>query len=199
MSTTINELRASIAALKLQRADIDNAPISKAEREAAMLAWCNDQSAAVHDQVHHLVAGAAYGGSLAGLLQVRPTPSGTVDLAAYFAHLLGADVLARALCKHFADVPKGLSAAERTDALELIDAELFDLELQDEQAVVASELAGAPVARRSDADPRAVLWLDDDAAPRPAPEAPARPAPVAEPAPRRSRSVPSPYMAPRER
>jgi hypothetical protein len=194
----IADIRAEIAATKLHRVTIADAPISKAERDAAVLAWCIDQSDAVHPQVHHFVAGVAYGGSLAGLLQIRPTPSGTIDLAAYLAHLLTPEVLARSLCKHFADTPAGLSAAERADQLAAADEAIFDLELAEEKLIVASELAGAPIARRADADPRAVLWIDPDGEPPEVESAPPRPAPVEPEKPRRSRVVASPYMT-RER
>jgi hypothetical protein len=192
---TVTQLRDEIAALKVRRTAVLDSPISKAERDAAVLAWCVDQSAAIHDNVHHFVAGVAYGGSLAGLLQVRAAQTSVVDLAPFLAHVIGPDVLARSLCKHFADTPEGLSAAERAEQLAAADEAILDLELAEEKFIVASEIAGAPIARRADADPRAVLWIDPDDEPPAIDAAPPRPAPAEPEKPRRSRVVPSSYMA----
>ena len=195
MIATVTELRSKIAALKLQRTAIIDAPISRADREAKVLAWAEGQSAEVHDIVHHHVASVAYGGSLTGVLKVRPAASTSIDLAPYLAHLLTPSVLAAALCKHFADVPEGLTDGERADQLAAIDADLFAAELAEERTIEASIAAGAVIARRADADPKAVLWLDDGTEPSAVDPSPPRRAPPASEKQSRVRSAASPYMA----
>ena len=71
------------------------------------------------------------------------------------------EFLARGLDAAYAEGP-GLTAAERATRLAKADARLLELSLAEEAAVRALEAAGMAVARRPDADPRAVLAADSD-------------------------------------
>ena len=57
------------------------------------------------------------------------------------------------------DAKPGLPAAERRKRMVALDAEIFRLEVDEESICEELEAAGADVARRADADPRAQLGL----------------------------------------
>lgn len=156
------EVRVPLAAKKAERAALDLAPCSHAESRAVLSAWCEAQAAAGDEQVSYRVAGVAYGGALMDLLRVRPSPGGMVDLAPVLASVLGAEALTAALWRHLAGSENGPTADERAQRTANLDAEIFELELQDETLVLASETAGRPIPRRPDADPRAVIGLDGE-------------------------------------
>jgi hypothetical protein len=56
--------------------------------------------------------------------------------------------------------PPGLPKAERPARLAEIDARLLELEREEEAIIEAAEEAGLEIARRADADPRAILGID---------------------------------------
>jgi len=93
-------------------------------------------------------------------LRVRPSEDGTVDLLPVLVHILGPDALSDVLVRHLTPTPGVLTAAERTARLAEIDDALLTLEREEEAQIEASEAAGTPVARRADADPRAVLGVE---------------------------------------
>jgi hypothetical protein len=62
--------------------------------------------------------------------------------------------------EHVFDNNPGISAEARAAALAAIDLELLDAELTEESIIRSAESAGFQIARRADADPRAVLADD---------------------------------------
>ncbi|RVT49654.1 hypothetical protein [Rubrivivax albus] len=85
------------------------------------------------------------------------------DMTGALAALLGVDHMLEMLAPILARIPDGPPSAERARLLADADAALFAAELAEEKIVVQLEAQGLPVVRRADADPRAVLWMDDDA------------------------------------
>jgi hypothetical protein len=85
----------------------------------------------------------------------------TGDMTGALAALLGVDHMLEMLAPILARIPDGPPSAERARMLADADAALFAAELAEERIVVQLEAQGLPVVRRADADPRAVLWLDD--------------------------------------
>jgi hypothetical protein len=59
----------------------------------------------------------------------------------------------------------GLPDAERKRAIAALEARVFDLELKEERLIEQLEDGGVDIARRADADPRAVLALEPVAIP----------------------------------
>lgn len=57
-----------------------------------------------------------------------------------------------------------LTAAERDERLKSLRDEIFRLEVTEEEIIAAAEAAGFEIARRADADPRAVLSVPDASA-----------------------------------
>lgn len=93
------------------------------------------------------------------LLSAMPKSDGSIDLTRALVRLLGPDVVAEHLLRHVADMTTPLTATKRQARLAEIERELFEAECAEEQLIEASEAAGTPVARRADADPRAVLGV----------------------------------------
>jgi hypothetical protein len=150
----IDDLRAQVVALKRERAAVESAPQSAAETRAAINAACAQWAAAGAEQLAPLVRGMAVGQEFATALRVPA--QGVVDLGPILAHLLGPQALAKALLKTI-DVPDGITPAERVTRLADLDARLETAEREEERLIDALERQGAYVARRGDADPRAVL------------------------------------------
>jgi len=163
---TVTTIRAAIAALRADAASIENAEPNRAERVAGIEAHCRAAAAAGDQRIAHHIATDNPG----EVFVLRCMPDGTVNAAGLFAALTGPDKLAAELCRHIPEGPGGLPAAERAERLAAIAAELFGAEVAEERLIEASEAAGVPIARRPDADPRAVLGMHeprDDAAVQP--------------------------------
>lgn len=158
---TLILVRQRIDELKTEAQTLTAAPRARAEVRADILAWCEMQASEA--RTAHVVQNLAFGSSLEGALTVRPNFGGALDLAPLLAALIGPERLAEALGAHLDGVADGPTSAGRTSRLAAIDTELFDAERSEEQVIEAAEARGEHVARRGDADPRAVLWLDDHA------------------------------------
>jgi len=78
------------------------------------------------------------------------------ELGPLLAVLIGTDRIIAALTKHLTAMP-GPDAAERAALADTLDAEVFALGVEEELQIVAAERLGERIARRGDADPRAVL------------------------------------------
>jgi hypothetical protein len=191
---TRTQLHESIARLKAELAALRDAPQSHAESRAILAGWCAEQYAKGERGTQYPVAGIACGGDLDGLLRLKQP----FDMAPMFARLLGPRALADALWCDLADTPDGPTAAERAKGIAALEAEIFALELEDEALVLASEAAGAPMARRGDADPRAVIGIDAPGVEDDAPATPSEPLMRSTPhetPPPRTRPVRSEFMA----
>ena len=71
---------------------------------------------------------------------------------------MGPEALAEVLCRHITG-PDHPGAAVRAERLVQIARKMLDLEVAEEGLIEASEATGSPLARRADADPRAVLGM----------------------------------------
>ena len=162
---TLAALRARIAVL--QADPIRNAGPSRAERVADIESFLRGAAAAGDQRMAHHVAM----DNPAEVFMARDrTPDGAVNVAAMLAALLGPEALAAILCRHLPEGGDGPTGAERAERILELDRELIEAERAEERLIEASESAGVPIARRADADPRAVLGMhaqSDDAAPPP--------------------------------
>ena len=102
---------------------------------------------------------------------VRPAEGGvpTIDYVAATDALLGLlvatamPILRQIVAGQLTDLTEGremMDGATRAKKLARNEAQLLDLELAEEAAIRAMEAAGIDVARRPDADPRALLAAD---------------------------------------
>lgn len=153
---TVAMLRARIAVL--QSDPIRNAGPSRAERVADIESFCRGAAAAGDQRMSLHVA---MGNSAEVFMARDRTPDGAVNVAAMLAALLGPDALAAILCRHLPEGGEGPTAAERAERILELDRELFEAECAEERLIEASEAAGVPIARRADADPRAVLGVHE--------------------------------------
>lgn len=158
----ITQVRQRIAVCKVERVAVCAGPRSHAESRAIITEWCEAQALQGEVPIAHLVAGVAFGGGLDGLLKIRSRPGGEIDLGPVLAQMLGAEEMSARLCRHLDLSEDGLSAADCRLRLAELDAEIWALEVRDEAMVLDSEAAGAPIARRGDADPRAVVGIEGE-------------------------------------
>lgn len=195
---TLDEIRSRARACRTERTAVADASLSEAEFQTKTIAWCEQQAAEGNRQIAlHLTQLAAYGSMPAETLRSHSSPGATVPA---LVALLGAPVVASRMLAQSGGVEFGLPPAERAKLLAKLDATLLALEIEEERLIEASEAAGAPIARRGDADPRAVLCvIDDDYVPVTFDEPPA-PIPTAtqEPAPPRERVSRSSYLGKRQ-
>lgn len=177
---TIAAARERIAALSAERIALLNSPRDHASTRNEIGAWCSAQATIGDARLAHRVAGVAFGNDLnemlsvpisnpvtgiafgndhKGPLTVQATATGMIDMAALLAAVLGPNALCAALCRHLDQTESGPTAAERAERLAEIDRELLEIETAEERLIEVSEAAGAPIARRADANPRAVLGM----------------------------------------
>lgn len=160
-----DQLRVDIEALKQRREELADSPLPLVEAEAAVDRYIARLQADCGFNVTAFMYGKAPDSLFGGL------PSGAGD-----KHLLQ---LVAAFCPEgfrrfylekireaYTNRPSPLSAEERGKAVAALDREIFDAEVS-EEAVISDieQLTGAPLPRRHDADPRAVLGLPYRAAP----------------------------------
>lgn len=67
------------------------------------------------------------------------------------------DEMRAAFEAYYADNPPGLPSDQRPAALADVDRRLFDMEVREERLIAAANAAGASIARRGNADPKAIL------------------------------------------
>jgi hypothetical protein len=153
----VEGLRAQVAALKSERETLSALHANVAELGQSYRAWLRVAS----ESTERTVRSRLLAGEFESLMRVRPMPDGTVDLGPVMLRLFGPDVISDALLRHVADEAPTPTAAERAVRLAEIEREALALEVAEEAALEALEQAGTPVARRADADPRAVLGVHD--------------------------------------
>lgn len=177
----LDGVRAKIAALEVERNEVETAPPPVEETLALLDAAIKAQADEYERQVN-----------LGPILAPEPKPSaldllptsfnrGTLQTMGLGAAGVTAPMTSQTLCFYFGDVIRGrlgevikrrlagvktYSAAGRVKRLAEIDGELLDLAFREEGLVEEAEANGFQVVRRPDADPRAVLNVRDG--PRPA-------------------------------
>jgi hypothetical protein len=155
MSATQHELdrvRHRIADLKAKREAVANAAVTRAEAEAAARTYVRTAAERFRPTVGSFVERARPVSNVRDELGHDPE----AVLAALAGDRLEAILLQR-VAEAYEQHGPGLTAAERAAELARIDADLFDLECQEEALCRAAEAAGQEIDRRPDADPRAVL------------------------------------------
>lgn len=156
----LDTLRAEIAVLVDERAEVERAPIPRDETVAKIAA---------------LIA-APYSGHLhKGRIDLDPSPRGLVDGSFNSSSLLEmferpgmfralfpdavSEYLLSIYDKEIGDRKPGLPMAERRQRLTELDGQIYQLEQEEEHLIEALEEQGADIARRPDASPHAALGL----------------------------------------
>jgi len=179
----IETVRGKVAALKAERARVKAAPLPRKEVQERVRAEVARLGSGFRPDVSGLlrpagdppdllgVAGLAHGSGhvapnrspLFSAQLAQEVARGTVALLAALAPQALEDRLMAAVDEELGEKPAGLPSAERPELLAKLDAELLRLEIAEEQFIEATERDGRPVKRRADANPAAVLGLEDAA------------------------------------
>lgn len=159
----VEALRARIAALQPERQTLvlqarTRAEV-RAEIERTVAHWQERGAAALTRELQRAALGAApdlltadgTGPAAGGVAHVR------LDLGPLLVAVLGPAAVRKALVGALDAVPEGMPAEARAARLAEIDAELGQLEAEEERLVEMSELDGDPIARRPDARAEIVL------------------------------------------
>lgn len=166
----VEELREAIED-KLQEIEaIEVAPQTMAEAMAAFDAWCDRAAHEAVDSlsIRRLLHPAATREGLtiqptARSINATPDASHIAQTALGLVFLTCRDTLRDVIEGQLADLlgrREALSADERAARTDRARAELLEMELVEEAAIRAMEAAGIPLARRGDADPRALMAAD---------------------------------------
>lgn len=161
MTTDIKTIRDKIAALTFQQKAINAQPRSRDDVEAILTATLARFEATAAENMARTMAQLA-AGQPASLFTVHgQTAQGpvSIDLGPAFCSLLGTASMLNAMQAAFKSVPEGLTAKGQVKALQTILDQLDKLQTDEEAIVRQSEADGAPIPRRTGADPRYVLAL----------------------------------------
>lgn len=148
----LDSTRAAIQELSTERLTISHSPVSEAEAVGRIEAWLRDVSArtALRDLAKRFMEPS---------LRLPPQPLDLDLIAAASLGQLGAALVATV--RQMSEAGDGLTASERSSRLQLLDEQLFNLELSEESIIRSAERLGLDVLRRPKADPRAVLAHDE--------------------------------------
>lgn len=156
--------REAIAALHAERGDLQRQHVSRDEALQALDRWIAKRAAECDPSIGNLLRGE-------GVLDLAALDAGgRRDLEPALCALVPdaiRQVVGERIDAALADQPS-IGSEDRQRRLDDIAAELLRLERDEEDLVQHLEADGVPTARRADADPRAVLGLDEPP-PRPAP------------------------------
>lgn len=156
--------REAIRALQAEAADLQRQHVSRDEALQALDRWIAKRAAECDPSIGNLLRGQAE------LDLSALDAGGRRDLEPALC-LLVPDAIREMIAQRLdaaLDGQQTMSAEDRERRLADIEAELLQLERDEETIVERLEADGVPTARRADADPRAVLGLD---------QPPKRPAP----------------------
>lgn len=148
----LDSTRAAIQELAAERLTISHSPVSEAEAVGRIEVWLKDVSArpALRDLAKRFMEPS---------LRLPPQPLELDLLAAACLEQLGASLVGTV--RQMSEAGDGLAAADRHSRLQVIDEQLFNLELSEESIIRSAERLGLDVLRRPKADPRAVLAHDE--------------------------------------
>jgi uncharacterized small protein (DUF1192 family) len=145
----IDELREKIRTLQGERKGLEAQPRSRSEvrdRVEALVQQWQREVRGEHSRNLRLIAA----GQFHSLI-----PSDRIGHALVL--LLGAERVTAALLADIDAVPEGLEVAEREQRIAAIDADLDQMEAEEEALIVCAEDAGERLPRRADARPEVVL------------------------------------------
>ena len=161
----LDTLRAEIAVLVDERAEVETAPIPRDEAVANIAALID----APYSETLHK-----------GRIDLDPSPRGLVDGSFNSSSLLEmferpgmiralfpdavSEYLLSIYDKELDGATPGLPVAKRRSRLAELDGQIYALETQEEAVIESLEADGVDIQRRPDADPRAALGLPDKAA-----------------------------------
>jgi hypothetical protein len=168
----IDAARAQIATLQNQLARVESAPLPSSEAKALMRSQIDIMAERGRPDVSRLIE---CGGDIRfakiqalkfGLGDVSPSPAIVFDAEAFGAWLHRDAIVAalNAEIGKFSDDSEAIAAPDRAQKIAQLKAEILSAERDEERLIEAqSGPQEARILRRSDADPRAVLLLADNA------------------------------------
>jgi hypothetical protein len=145
--TELDTIRDRIAELKVEAQAIESAPLSLDEAVADLELWLDHM--ADHRQMNVGMHLSPYGRAIWPKLDVE-------ELFVTLRPMIRA-VRLEAIQREISGRLPGLPQEERAARLKEIDQQLLALEMSEEAMIEEAEAAGIRIARRVDADPRAVL------------------------------------------
>jgi hypothetical protein len=148
----VEAIRARIAELQAERRAIGNTPVTPPEAEAAIATYIERMAARYRD--NGLVATLAQRGRLDSL-NAGHNPEAFACF--FFADRIKSQLMHAAEAR----LADGLAAGQRAQRLQEFDDALLAAEREEETFIQAAEADGLAITRRADADPRAVLGLDN--------------------------------------
>ena len=155
---SVQDVRAAVGKLKAERTAVETAAVPI---EEAIPVVDDVVSRLLAGLAHHLplsdVLNAAAHGRSADVRMLASEQRVQLLLSALAPVLL--THFREGLTQHYRTIAAGLPAPERRKRLAEIDAELADLEREEEELIVEMAGAGVIIERRPDADPAAVLGL----------------------------------------
>ncbi|HET7064233.1 MAG TPA: hypothetical protein VFI49_08130 [Rudaea sp.] len=145
----LQRIRDKIAERQKQLKAIDSPLRTVEEATAEFMAWARQQSAIAQPRMEYI----AHHNLEVHHDELQEFSFGTIAL------LLGIDEIEKRAAKLFKGIigDAGVSAAERASRDAQLKAELREIEIEEERAVLALEDQGFAVLRRRDIDP-AILW-----------------------------------------
>jgi hypothetical protein len=154
----IEKARSRVAELKAERRRIEEAPTTFAEARAVIALHVERHAAdwRANAEISFFGSPQPHWSSVSpGFADQTMQPPLSILDPAKLASVLFEEV------KRFIEARggEGLPTHERPAALAALDAQLFEAEIEEEEAVVVAERAGFNPLRRPDADPRAVLSI----------------------------------------
>ncbi len=153
----VERLRAQIETLRERHEIVEASPVPIDEVERRIDAWIKQEAAQRSSAGGYFLHAENGANGLVELL--TQSPRSMISLLASIAP----DGLRRVLLAEAKAALKGrpapLSAEERASQIQAIDAEILAAERGEEAAIEAAEGLGIEIARRPDADPRAILGL----------------------------------------
>ncbi|RUW19604.1 hypothetical protein [Mesorhizobium sp. M1E.F.Ca.ET.041.01.1.1] len=176
LSASIETVRSTIAKLKADLRDIETAPVPSADAKAIAKQWVDSQAEMARPRVHGLLDGGGQiefprQGNIVEASVILPTAQGvsrgyswSVDPVGLQCWLTPELVIARleAEIDEVADDARSLDDASRERRHDEISARLFEAECEEERLIETAIADGVAVARRVDADVRAILQLSGD-------------------------------------
>ncbi len=158
----VEQVRAALATLDEEWSEAEEAPATLSELRAATLAALDEiaeRGRPAVDLRHRGGDPARLHRALAPATAGSPAATPGIDFVAWAAR----DVIAARLLDLLgdADAPGAMTFDQREDRFADIDRRRLDLARLEEAHIAAAEAAGQRIARRPDADPRAVLEVGD--------------------------------------
>lgn len=152
----VSGIRAKIDSLKAEREQVEKRPPPLAVAIARAEKWVDRRANAARNSLPSLGVFCGPDYEDQGYLPFEYMAAG------YLAPLIKAALKEDLTSRYEAAGQDEISDEERREELRSIDRQLLDAELTEESLIRAAEMAGFALSRRADADPRAVLAMEED-------------------------------------